>query len=181
MLTKAGPGDAQPSVTLVAVLEAPRENAVSCDAPGCVHVLYARILVVQIDSEFVAMGSKCFFDRFVPVRGARPSAAMQSRPLTPEGLRLLIEDAQALYRALAAELPAVAFRRWRYRLRKLASPTTANGITDEQRGAVELTVRRLLSQMPEYDGVNFNTPGFRGLLLQKIDDFLRGRFPSAGD
>jgi len=170
--------------TLLAVVEVEQSDRVQCSAPGCGHSVYKEVHIVRQDGSLRVYGSTCFSKLFrgTDVAKSKPRyTAVKGRPLTLEERLLLIENTSKLIDQFELELvqrtkPAVPvphreatsnilpqIKHW--------SPPAKPIATAEQRVVAEAEARRRLHE--KYSGVNFDLPGFRGMLDYEIDQILR--------
>ena len=171
---------------LLAVIEVPFEERVRCAADGCGHSVYRRVHLVRVDEFTKVYGSDCFSRLFgstptgkeVPkyTGGAGRSLTPDERELLKENTERLIERFEREFQTaiaaaeqkrslLASRLDAMSEAPIGNRREVPRSPTTG------QRAQAEVEARKSLAA--QFLGVNFDLPGFKGLLRMEIDKILR--------
>ena len=171
---------------LLAVIEVPFEERVRCAADGCGHSVYRRVHLVRVDELTKVYGSDCFSRLFgstptgqeVPkyTGGAGRSLTPDERELLKENTERLIERFEREYQTaiaaaeqkrslLASRMVAMSEAPISNRREVPRSPTPG------QRAQAEVEARGSLAV--QFPGVNFDLPGFKGLLRMEIDKILR--------
>ena len=176
---------------LLAVIEVPHDERVRCMADGCGHSVYKRVHIIRRDDALLVYGSTCFARDFRGHEIAKSSPQLTShagRVLSAEERQLLVSNTEHLIQRFeseqAAELakaqarvinrPPAITRSWTQPPPAKPVPTPKlPQFTPAERASVEPEARRLLDE--KFPGLDFDSPGFTGLLQMEIDRILRGR------
>lgn len=175
---------------LLAVVEVPQDERVRCMAPCCGHAVYRRVHIVRRDGVLLVYGSTCFAGEF---RGQEVLSSLPrftshaGRVLSARERALLIANTQQLIEDFEAEQAAELARRKAWAARPPSGtgragineaepppykPSTREISSAERAAAAEEARRRLNAK---YSGLNFDSPGFKGLLELETARLLRDR------
>src|SRR5690606_20130128 len=174
---------------LLAVIEVPHDERVRCMADGCGHSVYKRVHIIRRDDALLVYGSTCFARDFSGHEIAKSSPQLTShagRVLTAEERQLLVSNTEHLIQRFESEQaaavakekarvidrPPATTRSWTPPARPVSTPKLPQ-FTAAERASVEPEARRLLDE--KFPGLDFDSPGFTGLLQMEIDRILRGR------
>ena len=177
---------------LLAVVEVPHDERVRCAAEGCGHSVYRRVHLVRADGSTRVYGSDCFSRLFgsTPTAQAAPSyTGSAGRPLTPEERDLLSHNTERLIEQFEREHQAAIAEAERRRLSRIPPPPASMPMpvvqrrpqrqapTSAEHADAEAEARRTLGK--RFPGVNFDLPGFKGLLAMEVDRILRANATQA--
>lgn len=90
-------------ISLVTVVEVPKDERVYCQAPHCKHPVFKRIHVVRQDGHITVLGSECFKKLFGEYQGTPRYGSSEGRLLSPEERELLIHNTERLIERFEAE------------------------------------------------------------------------------
>lgn len=171
---------------LLAVVEVPYDERVRCMADGCGHSVYKRVHIVRWNDALLVCGSTCFSRQFHGQEVAKSQPQLTShagRMLSAEERLLLISNTEQLierfefehFSTLKTHNPLAE------RLVKSVWPvrrdppyhhiTKHSPFTAAECAFAEPEARRLLNA--RFPGLDFDSPGFIGLLRMEIDRILR--------
>lgn len=164
------------AASLLAVIEVPRASKVRCAADGCGHSVYKRVHIVRFMGETRVYGEDCFQHLFGRSLGkAKPKlTSSKGRKLSDEERAVLIANTSALIErweeeAAVATKPVAPLRK----TVRGAPYSTVPDASSEDRAVAEIEARQILNE--RFPGLDFDSPGFNGLLQIQIDRILRGR------
>lgn len=176
---------------LLAVIEVPHDERVRCMAAGCGHSVYKRVHITRRDRALLVYGSTCFAREFHGHEVAKSSPQLTNhagRVLSAEERQLLISNTEQLIERFEAEQAAAVAKKLALSTRRPTKPTRAWSelppatslrtpkrpqFTPAERTSAEPEARQLLNA--KFPGLDFDSPGFNGLLQMEIDRILRGR------
>ena len=184
-----------PESQLLAVVEVDKNDRVTCQARGCGHSVYKRIHVVRERDALHVYGSDCFDKLFGGVEHMnKPRYGTDvGRRLTDDERRLLIENTARLIEHFETEhleaLEAKARARAELEAREQgiaarkdeAEQRVAKALADRQMAARQDAARRaeLESEakrdVREKYQVDPELPGWRGLVMHRVDELLRAQ------
>lgn len=176
---------------LLAVIEVSHDDRVRCMAAGCGHSVFKRVHIIRRDSALLVYGSTCFAREFHghEVTASSPRFTSHTgRILSAEERQLLTSNTEQLIARFEAEEAAAETKKEASSIRRSTQsartdaerpssnfPRTPKRLqfTAAERASAEPEARQLLNA--EFPGLDFDSPGFNGLLQMEIDRILRGR------
>jgi hypothetical protein len=150
---------------------------VRCAADGCGHSVYKRVHIVRFNGETRVYGEDCFQHLFGrSLSKAKPKlTSAKGRKLSDEERAILVANTCALIERWESEsavttTTSVASRREDVRP---ARYSTVPNASPEERTMAEIEARQILNE--KLPGLDFDSPGFNGLLQMQIDRILRAK------
>jgi hypothetical protein len=163
---------------LLAIIEVPYKKRVRCTASECGRSVYRRVHVIRMGDALRIYGSECFAREFCgqQVKGSKPRLTSSAgRKLTNEERELLVSNTERLMQIwegeLATSLDTPKATRGQARRSRKQVARKSPEFSEAERASVEAEVRAVLSA--EFPGIDFDAPGFNGLLQSRIDLMLR--------